>query len=185
MKLKIVFGCETECVGETRERFLAAVGDDWKIPPSESTILIFSGSSSAVAMARKFYTNWYPPAVADAPYETVLVEKYSQSTLENVQFSLRALKILRYRQEQFDEIILVSSWYHLLRIRSLWRLNEWGQLPVRLVPVWNFSTGAIFNALLEPLKAVFDLVEILDGWREPHKFLNRLQLKLLHGINCH
>ncbi len=179
MKLKIVFSCETECVGESHTRFLAAVGEDWKIPPLEATVLILSGGA-AVAMAREFYTCWYPPVVADAPYETVLVEKYSQSTLENVQFSLRALKILRYRQEQFDEVILVSSWYHLFRIRLLWRLNEWGQLPVRLVPVRNFSAGAIVNALLEPVKVVFDLLEILDGWRRPSRFLNHLKFSLWH-----
>ncbi len=167
-----VLGCEphTKTKSESQARVLEAL----KNPAGP---VIFSGIDTATAMARmalelKIFCE---KAGREWPWEEIILENLSHNTNESIRFSF-----LLFRQKKLDEIMIITSWYHLPRtlFLVLTRGRKIFKCRYRFNVVPVFTKNALRNCLLELIKLPLEVLDVI-GFPTIHRWFTRFKERYL------
>lgn len=130
---------------ETRARLWAGIGI-----PAEVVVLSGIGAAKAMATsARSIRVTYEEANKTNWPWRKTIIENDSRTTQENIVSGFSV-----FREQKIDEILIISSWYHLpwIAFHVLVTGRKIIKCPVRFLAVPIFTRSAFRNAILEITK---------------------------------
>lgn len=151
-KVMVVFGCKVEDWGPStllQDRLDTAL-DYWKENPDILVVVTGGkGKDEPVSEAQSMYDYLTANGVEG---EKILMEDRSRNTWQNVNYTLDLLE--EKGIESTDNVVAVSSGFHLLRIEMLWERAGGGELAGTLAAPVTHRPSAIQMFFREPLALV-------------------------------
>ncbi len=132
---------------ETQARLWAGIG----IP---AEVVVLSGIRAAKAMAtlaRSIRVTYEEANRTNWPWRKTIIENDSRTTQENIVSGFSV-----FREQKIDEILIISSWYHLpwIAFHVLVTGRKIIKCPVRFLAVPIFTRSAFRNAILDILNSL-------------------------------
>ncbi len=151
-KVMVVFGCKVEERGPSlllQDRLDTAL-DYWKENPDTLVVVTGGkGKDEPISEAQSMYDYLTANGVEG---EKILMEDRSRNTWQNVNYTLDLLE--EKGIETTDNVVAVSSGFHLLRIEMLWERAGGGELAGTLAAPVTHRPSAVQMFFREPLALV-------------------------------